>query len=51
MLSEIDVPDLATNSPLWLGLLAIYVNALVGALPGYTDRGRHWCIVGVGVFA
>jgi len=41
VLSEIDVPDLATNTPLRLGLLAVYVNAVVGALRGYTDRGRH----------
>jgi len=51
VLSEIDVPDLATNTPMWLGLLAVYVNALVGALRGYTDRSRHWDIVGVSVFA
>ncbi|MEY2610905.1 MAG: trimeric intracellular cation channel family protein [Ilumatobacteraceae bacterium] len=51
MLAEIDVPDLATNTPLWLGLLAVYVNAVVGALRGYTDRSRHWDIVGVSVFA
>ncbi len=51
MLSEIVVPDLATNTPLWLGLVAVYVNAVVGALRGYTDRSRHWDIVGVSVFA
>ena len=51
MLAEIDVPDLATNTPLWLGLMAVYVNAVVGALRGYTDRSRHWDIVGVSVFA
>jgi uncharacterized membrane protein YeiH len=51
MLAEIVVPDLATNTPQWLGLLAVYVNAVVGALRGYTDRSRHWDIVGVSVFA
>ncbi len=27
------------------------VNALVGALRGYSDDSRHWDIVGVSVFA
>lgn len=51
MIADIDVPDLATNTPLWLGLLAVFANAVVGALRGYTDRSRHWDIVGVSVFA
>lgn len=51
MLADIDVPDLATNTPLWLGLLAVFANAVAGALRGYTDRSRQWDVVGVSVFA
>ena len=51
MLSAIDVPDLAASTPLWLALLTVLVNAIVGALRGYTDASRHWDIVGVSAFA
>jgi uncharacterized membrane protein YeiH len=36
---------------LWLALLTVFVNALVGAARGYTDTSRQWDIVGVSVFA
>lgn len=45
------LPNLATDAPLWLALLTVGVNALVGALRGYSDDSRHWDIVGVSVFA
>jgi uncharacterized membrane protein YeiH len=45
------LPNLATNAPLWLALLTVGVNALVGALRGHSDDSRHWDIVGVAVFA
>lgn len=45
------IPDLATAAPLWLSLLTVGVNALVGALLGYLDETRHWDLVGVTVFA
>lgn len=51
MIAEIDIPDLATSTPLWLSLLTVFVNAVVGALRGYTDESRQWDIVGVSVFA
>lgn len=51
MIGEIDIPDLATSSPLWLSLVTVFVNAVVGALRGYTDESRQWDIVGVSVFA
>ena len=51
MPSEEVLPNLAANAPLWLALLTVGVNALVGALRGYTDDTRHWDIVGVAVFA
>ncbi|MGD9792367.1 MAG: trimeric intracellular cation channel family protein, partial [Acidimicrobiia bacterium] len=47
----VELPDLATSSPLWLALLTVGVNAIVGALRGYTDTTRHWDIVGVTSFA
>jgi uncharacterized membrane protein YeiH len=45
------VQDLALSTPLWIATLGIVVNALVGALRGYTDTDRHWDIVGVLTFA
>jgi uncharacterized membrane protein YeiH len=41
---------LALATPLWLAVLGIVVNALVGALRGYDDA-RHWDVVGVTTFA
>ncbi|HET7902362.1 MAG TPA: TRIC cation channel family protein [Candidatus Nanopelagicales bacterium] len=43
--------DLALATPLWLAMLTIVVNALVGALHGYLDDERHWDVVGVVTFA
>lgn len=51
MIAEIGIPDLATSTPLWLSLVTVFVNAVVGALRGYTDESRQWDIVGVSVFA
>ncbi len=51
MLEEIGLPDLAASTPLWLGLLTVFVNAVVGALRGYTDETRQWDVVGVSTFA
>ena len=45
------VPDLAADTPLWLALLTVLVNAIVGALRGQLDRTRDWDLVGVSVFA
>lgn len=47
----IDIPDLATATPLWLALLTIFVNALVGASRAHQDTTRAWDIVGMTVFA
>lgn len=47
----IDIPNLATATPMWLALLTVFVNAVVGATRGYTDTTRQWDIVGVSVFA
>lgn len=51
MLAAIDVPDLGASTPLWLGLLTVFVNAAVGALRGYTDDSRQWDFVGISFFA
>ena len=51
MLDELDIPDLAASTPLWLALLTVFVNAIVGALRGYTDETRQWDVVGVSAFA
>lgn len=51
MFAALEVPDLAASTPLWLALLTIFVNAVVGALRGYTDTSRQWDIVGVTFFA
>jgi uncharacterized membrane protein YeiH len=45
------VPDLASHAPLWLALLTVGVNAMVGALRGYDDDSRPWDVVGVSTFA
>lgn len=44
------IPDLATQTPLWLALLTVGVNAVVGALRATIDDDRHWDIVGVTTF-
>lgn len=45
------IPDLATNTPLWLTLLTVGINALVGSLRAFGDEKNSWDIVGVSVFA
>ena len=44
------LPDLATSTPLWLALLTVGVNAVVGALRASVDDEHHWDIVGVSTF-
>jgi uncharacterized membrane protein YeiH len=44
------LPDLATSTPLWLALLTVGVNAVVGALRASMDDQRHWDIVGLSTF-
>lgn len=51
MIESIDLPDLATGAPLALALITVLVNAVVGALRGYTDTTRDWDIVGISAFA
>jgi uncharacterized membrane protein YeiH len=45
------LPDLATRTPLWLALITVGVNAVVGALQASVDERHHWDIVGVAAFA
>ena len=45
------LPDLATQTPLWLALLTVGVNAIVGALRTTLDDEYHWDIVGLSTFA
>lgn len=45
------LPDLATKTPLWLALLTVGVNAVVGALRASIDDEHHWDIVGMATFA
>lgn len=45
------LPDLATSTPLWLALLTVGVNALVGSLRASSDDEHHWDIVGLSTFA
>lgn len=47
----LDIPDLATRAPLWLSLLTIFVNAVVGAQRAFDDPDREWDIVGLTSFA
>lgn len=49
-LASLDMPDLATQAPLWLSLLTIFVNAVVGAERAFADD-RQWDIVGLTAFA
>lgn len=48
---DLAVPDLAGATPLWLALLTVLVNAIVGALRGILDESRDWDLVGVTAFA
>jgi uncharacterized membrane protein YeiH len=45
------VPDLASHAPLWLALVTVGVNAVVGALRAYDDESGPWDLVGVSTFA
>ena len=45
------LPDLAAETPLWLALLTVGVNAVVGALRATVDDEQHWDIVGMATFA
>lgn len=45
------LPDLATQTPLWLALLTVGVNATVGALRATLDDDYQWDIVGLSTFA
>ena len=42
VIPSLTVPDLAGSTPLWLALLTVLVNAIVGALRGTLDRTRDW---------
>lgn len=44
------LPDLANKTPLWLALVTVGVNALVGALQASIDDDHHWDIVGMATF-
>lgn len=44
------LPDLATSTPLWLALLTVGVNAVVGSLRATLDDRHHWDIVGLSTF-
>lgn len=46
-----ELPNLATSAPLWLSLLTIFVNAIVGAARARVDTTQPWDIVGLTVFA
>jgi uncharacterized membrane protein YeiH len=50
-LPTLAVPDLAGSTPLWLALLTVLVNAIVGSLRGTLDETRDWDLVGVTAFA
>ena len=45
------LPDLATRTPLWIALLTVGVNAVVGALRASVDDEHHWDIIGLSTFA
>ena len=45
------LPDLANQTPLWLALVTVGVNAVVGALHASSDDEHHWDIVGLSSFA
>lgn len=45
------LPDLAVQTPLWLALVTVGVNAVVGGLRASVDDRHHWDIVGLSTFA
>lgn len=45
------LPDLAVQTPLWLALTTVGVNAVVGGLRASIDDRHHWDIVGLSTFA
>lgn len=45
------LPDLAVETPLWLALVTVGVNAVVGGLRASVDDRHHWDIVGLSTFA
>lgn len=45
------LPDLAVQTPLWLALATVGVNAVVGGLRASMDDHHHWDIVGLSTFA
>ncbi len=45
------LPDLAVQTPLWLALVTVGVNAIVGGLRASIDDRHHWDIVGLSTFA
>lgn len=45
------LPDLAVQTPLWLALTTVGVNAIVGGLRASIDDRHHWDIVGLSTFA
>jgi len=47
----LDVVPLTPAAPLWLGLLTIFVNAIVGASRAHSDSSKPWDFVGITVFA
>lgn len=44
------LPDLANSAPLWLSLVTVGVNGVVGALRASVDDEHHWDIVGLSAF-
>lgn len=44
------LPDLASDTPLWLALVTVAVNAVVGALQASVDDEHHWDIIGLSTF-
>lgn len=48
---ELDVPNFAANTPLWLALLTTFIGAVSGAIIGRTPGKVAYDIVGITVFA
>ena len=51
MFPTVDLPHLATSTPLWLGLLAVFTNAIVGAARAKEQPAHPWDGVGLFSFA